>query len=393
MAGTAPHISGVVARGGTLTIHLLAPAPDFLSRIAQPIFCAVPSNTPIEPGLRAIPSAGPYYVKSYTPGQGIVLLRNPNYHGSRPHHLARIEVAVGISTPKAVTDVENGAADYTTLIWSSRATLRALAAGLAARFGPRAGSGPRTQRYFIHQTPELDYLDLNTHRPPFNNARMRQAANYAIDRQALAQLGDVAAALPDRPTDQYLTPGMPGYTNAHIYGLTPDLAKARALTRGKRTTAVLYMCNSSPCDQQGQIIRNDLGAIGITVTVKRFPLLELYSRIARPGEPFDLASVSWTADYPDPSTMLAPLLENSSAFPTFNDPTYRRRIASADLLTGPDRYLAYGKLAFDLAHNGAPLVAFGNASSRDFFSARIGCQAYAFYGLDLAALCIKRRAS
>jgi ABC-type oligopeptide transport system substrate-binding subunit len=115
MADTAPHISGVVARGDTLTIHLLAPAPDFLSRIAQPIFCAVPSNTPTAPqAARAIPSAGPYYVTSYTPGQGVVLLRNPNYHGSRPHHLARIEVAMGFSNRRAITDIEAGAADYRT---------------------------------------------------------------------------------------------------------------------------------------------------------------------------------------------------------------------------------------------------------------------------------------
>ena len=392
MAGTATHISGVVARGDTLTIHLLAPAPDFLSRVAQPIFCAVPSRTPIDPRQQAIPSAGPYYVQSYTPGQGIVLLRNPNYRGSRPHRLGRIEVAVGLSTQQAVTDVEKGAADYTTLIWSHRARLRALARQLAARFGPgspvaRSG-GPR---YFVNQAPELDYLDLNTLRPPFNDARMRQAVNYAINRQALAQLGDVGAALPDRPSDQYLLPGMPGHTNAHIYSLTPDLAKARALTHGKRTTAVLYTCDSSPCDQQGQTIKNDLGAIGITVIVKPFGLLALYSRIARPGEPFDMAALSWTADYPDPSNMLTPLLENRSAYPPFNDVAYRRRIANADLLTGPKRYLAYSKLAFDLARNAAPLVAYGNASSHDLFSARIGCQVYAFYGLDLAALCIKRQ--
>ena len=48
MAGKASHIAGVVANGDTLTIRLLAPAPDFLSRLAQPAFCAVPSNTPIK---------------------------------------------------------------------------------------------------------------------------------------------------------------------------------------------------------------------------------------------------------------------------------------------------------------------------------------------------------
>ena len=97
IAGKADHISGVVASGDTLTIRLLAPAPDFLSRIAQQGFCAVPSNTPIFPaGARPVPTAGPYYVTSYTPGQGVVLARNPNYHGSRPQHFSRIELAVGI---------------------------------------------------------------------------------------------------------------------------------------------------------------------------------------------------------------------------------------------------------------------------------------------------------
>ena len=94
------------------TIRLLAPAPDFLSRIALPAFCAVPSNTPIKE-VREIPSAGPYYVTSYTPGQAVVLARNPNYHGSRPHHFARIELAVGISTKRAFHEIEAGSADYT----------------------------------------------------------------------------------------------------------------------------------------------------------------------------------------------------------------------------------------------------------------------------------------
>jgi ABC-type transport system substrate-binding protein len=182
---------------------------------------------------------------------------------------------------------------------------------------------------------------------------------------------------------------MPGFSHAHVYPLTPDLAKARTLTHGTRRTAFLYTCNSAPCDRQAQIIKNDLGVIGIAVTVKPFPLLALYSRIARPGEPFDLASLSWTADYPDPSTMLTPLLENRSATPTFDDPSYQRRIAHTDLLSGPDRYLAYSTLAVDLARTAAPLVAYGNASSHDFFSARIGCQVYSFYGLDLAALCLR----
>ena len=99
MAGKAAHISGVTAHGDTLTVRLVATAPDFPSRIAMTAFCAVPTNAPLdENGGEPIPSAGPYYVASYAPNHGLVLARNPNYHGSRPHHFARIQLTIGYPT-------------------------------------------------------------------------------------------------------------------------------------------------------------------------------------------------------------------------------------------------------------------------------------------------------
>lgn len=86
--------------------------------------------------------------------------------------------------------------------------------------------------------------------------------------------------------------------------------------------------------------------------------------------------------------MLDVLLNNES----FDDPTYRHRLTAAARLTGPARYIAYGKLDDDLARRAAPMVAVGDLASHDFFSARIGCQTYGFYGVDLAALCIKHAA-
>ena len=88
--------------------------------------------------------------------------------------------------------------------------------------------------------------------------------------------------------------------------------------------------------------------------------------------------------------MLNSILEDSrSVGPTFNDRRYKRRLAAAARLSGPNRYLTYGKLDLDLARNAAPLAAFGNLPSDDFFSARIGCQTFGVYGIDLAALCIR----
>lgn len=87
--------------------------------------------------------------------------------------------------------------------------------------------------------------------------------------------------------------------------------------------------------------------------------------------------------------MLDDMLENSSVYPTFDDPPYQRQLAAAGQLSGTQRYLAYGKLDVALDRNAAPLLAYGNAASVDFFSARIGCQSYGVYGMDLTALCIR----
>jgi YVTN family beta-propeller protein len=389
MAGKTNHISGVVANGDTLTIHLAKPVGDFPTRIATPSFCAVPPGTPPDPkGVRVLPSAGPYYLSSYTPGHRIVLVRNPNYHGSRPRHFARIEFTVG-PYRQAVADVQAGRSDYVWVSGAGAADLRSLASELDTRYGAGSAAAKRgRQRYFVTPRLGLDFFYLNTDRPLFADARMRQAVNYAIDRRALAKVGDAAPA-PDYPTDQYLPLGMPGYARGHVYPLTPDLAKAGALAHGGGKVAVLYTCDGPPCLEQAQIVKVDLAAIGVRVDVQAFPLQTMFLREGRPGEPFDLGYVGWVADYPDPWAMLDTVLEQA-ALPSFNYPAYQRRLARAALLSGPGRYVTYGKLELDMARNAAPLAVYGSQVIPNFFSARIGCQTFGVYGTDLAALCTKR---
>jgi peptide/nickel transport system substrate-binding protein len=392
MAGRAPHLSGAVVRGDTLTIHLLAPEPDILSRLAQPFFCAVPSDTPIDPqGVPVIPAAGPYYFTSYTPGREIVAVRNPHYRGSRPHEFKRIEMTLGTSPQQAVADVEAGSADYGIVAGPTGTDVSALTSRLTARFGPGSAAAARGhQQYFPTTQPGLEYLALNTHRRLFSDVRMRQAVNYAINRRALAKVG-LGSSANAAPTDQYLPPGLPGSSNTHIYPLTSDLVKAKALAHGNGRPAVLYTCDGSSCERQAEIIKTELAAIGLRVKIRASNGLTMYARLARAGEPVDMAVVGWVPDYADPEGMLNEMLENSSVFPAVADRRVARRLAAAARLTGARRYLTYGKLAIQIARDSAPLVAFGVGTNSDFFSARIGCQTYSFYTyVDLAALCIRR---
>jgi YVTN family beta-propeller protein len=384
MSGRAAHIAGVIARGDKLTIRLTAPAGDLPARMAEPVWCAVPPDTPIDPrGVRLIPSAGPYRVVFDAPGQGIVLTRNPNYHGPRPHRLARIELTVGVPERRAIADVEAGRADYAV----DGPADDAQAAALAARYG----QGTRRPRYFVTPVAQLDFIALNTHRRLFADVRLRKAVNYAIDRTALAKLGDEYVRLPEHPTDRYLPPGVPGHTDARVYPLVPDVRKARRLAAGHAAAnAVLYTCDRSPCHEQAQIVRDDLAAIGVHVTARFFPDATLLGRLTRRAEPVDMAWIGWLPDYLDPDAMLNVLLSGGRVIPTFEDPRFRARLAAASRLLGARRSLAYARLDVQLARDAAPWVAIANLSSHDFFSARMGCEVHGVNGVDLAALCLRR---
>ena len=164
-------------------------------------------------GVEHIPSAGPYYIASHTPGAELVLRRNPNYHGSRPRRFDEIDYRFGV-TPQHEPPRSSRPGVPTT----PNAAFGDAAVGEApcpptstrasnARYGPHspaARSG--RQRYFINRRIACEYLLLNPRRPLFASARMRRAVNFAVDRRALARNGRPGLLRPAHrpiPADQH----------------------------------------------------------------------------------------------------------------------------------------------------------------------------------------------
>ena len=262
------------------------------------------------------------------------------------------------------------------------------------RYGP-ASPAARTghQRYFVNPFPDLSYFVFNTARPLFASARLRRAVNYAIDRRALVAHHPLYFG--GRATDHYLVPGIPGYRPVDIYPLGgPDLAKARRLANGVHKHAALYIPNDAPqYMDQARIVQTDLKKIGITVDITSLSSGIIYTRLATPGEPWDIAWVNWGADFADPFTMINEQFDPSASdnFAHFNDPALTRRMRQAAKLSGARRIRAYSRLDEELTRNDPPGVAWGIATFRDFFSARVGCQIYQpIYGIDLGSICLRQ---
>jgi YVTN family beta-propeller protein len=388
------EISGVVVRGSTLTIRLARPDGAFLNNLAEASACAVPRDTPAEP-INDIPSAGPYYIASYTPRQQLVLRRNPNYHGDRPHHLDQIVYAIGIDPARALEEVEAGKSDY-----AVDGVPGGAEPGLKAKYGAGSKAAKEgRQQYFISPASGARYLHMNTNRPLFADVRLRRAVNYALDREALVEqdrkLTALGAFMAGEPSDDYMPPTVAGARDFHLYPLNgPNLGLARRLAGRVHATAIMYATNRPPWPQEAQIIRQNLKPLGIDVQVKEFSTGDFFVRIGRRAEPFDLAVSGYVVGL-DPAGLLAAFggairAENNQNFSYFNDPAFNRKLKAAGQLSGAKRYRVLRQLALELQRDSAPAAAIGWTTRRDFFSARVGCQLFhPLWGIDLAALCLR----
>jgi ABC-type oligopeptide transport system substrate-binding subunit len=239
---------------------------------------------------------------------------------------------------------------------------------------------------------------MNNDRPLFKgNTALRRAVNFAIDRKAMLNQGGYLAG---KRTDQILPPGMAGFRDADIYPLkAPNFTFAKKLASGhtKDGKLVYYTSNTAVSGAVAQIVQFDLKQIGLDVEVKQFARAVQIAKEGTRGEPFDITSEGWIADYADPFDFIDILLNgknlhdsNNNNVAYFNSPAYNKKMEAAARLSGAKRYSTYGNLDVDIMKNAAPWAPILNPNNRYFVSGNLGCFTYNnVYGLDLAALCKK----
>jgi peptide/nickel transport system substrate-binding protein len=391
--GAATHISGVRARGNTLSITLVRPSPDFLERLAVPFFCPVPDETPFVAGAaRAtktgddgrIPfggpySAGPYYIADYDSDAGyVVLKRNPNYRGPRPHSLDAIAIREGVDAAAALDLVRRREWDgITSLSDPLLDPRRAVDQRWGAR-SPAARSGDR--RYFTTPEARTRFIAFDTSRGVFADPDVRRAAALALDRSALA------ATWGALPTDQLLSAALPAFRDRRVYPLHASVAKARATADGRTGRAVMAIpAHCYRCTETAHLVQRDLSAIGIHVRIREVAELD---RALRRGTEFDLLDGETEILYPDSASFLAQAIRDIPR--RWVQPAVRTKVERVAKLSGADRQNAAAALADRLTARYVNVVAYGAHQTSQIIDPRIGCRVLtpAAYGLDLAALCL-----
>jgi peptide/nickel transport system substrate-binding protein/oligopeptide transport system substrate-binding protein len=175
-------------------------------------------------------------------------------------------------------------------------------------------------RDLVHGKPGLDsyYLGLNCTRPPFNDIRVRQAVNYAIDRQhILNTIFEKRGVLASGP----IPPGLwknsilPRATKGYPY----DPRKAQELIRqaGAQGATIKIYINADPeVLDIVEVIQSYLAKAGLKAEITQLDW-SAFKHAVNEGEP-DAFWLSWWADYPDPENFLYPLFHSASEGPGGN---------------------------------------------------------------------------
>jgi peptide/nickel transport system substrate-binding protein len=377
LSGKRRTATGVVARGDTLIVRFTRPAPDFPALTTMPFFCAVPPTLPVDAeGIGDFPSAGPYHVTEYRPGERVTIRRNPFYGGSRPHHVDGFDIDLRApSVDEPIRLIDRGEADWTTLLMP---VFLNPALGLVEKYGINRS------RFFSQPGLTLRMFAFNSSRPLFrNNPALRKAVNLALDRQALQAIG--GGPLAGRLTDQYLPPLVPGFRDGDVYPLEhADPVRARELARGnlRGGKAIFYTGDFGFPLAVAQLAKQQLEAIGLDVEIKPLPQHTGSARyldlLAQPGEEWDIALVVWTPNVPDAQAYLNLLLDSRHLGGTnvagFSSTVYDRALRrAASVPQARQRDFAYGSLDIDVARNAAPLAALTVLNEPTFVSERVGC--------------------
>jgi oligopeptide transport system substrate-binding protein len=288
---------GIHASGSDVTVDLDRPGTDFPSIVASPTFAVVPRfdcpTTELETGLgQCGVSSGGYSLAAVTDTE-MTLTANSHYWAGKPS-IATIHLVTDIGGRSQVEVFEDGDLDYTSIFSNDASWVR-----FDTTLGRQLRSVPSLS---------LTYLGFDTSRPPFDDARVRQAVGKAVDWTRIVEL---VASGDDIAATSMVPPGIPGRDDRSWLPVHDPVTARRLLAdAGFPGGAGFPTITLAGAGNFGSGIVADLKReLGITVRLEAYD--GYFDRLA--SDPPAMWGLTWIADYPGANDFLGVLLGSGAS--------------------------------------------------------------------------------
>ena len=355
----------------TFSLELINQSSSFLKLLAHPASAIINETAYKAYGKDLKTGAGPFMYNAASTSDKIILIKNPNYYakdsaGCSLPYLDSVTVLILPSIEDGLMLYENQKLDLVNTLPSLRVK------EVVEKHIQEFVSHP-PKSLLQHEAEMLSqFYIFNTKQKPFDNIKVRQAINYAINKDKLVD--NVLQGQAIGAANYGITPNtFIGYDIKKITGYTFDVAKAKKLLMdagypgGIGFPEVRVLVNSGNSrnsnivvELQKQLKEN----LNINISFESLPNVQKYE-LQMHGKS-DIYRDAWVADYPSPETFLSlfvgesvPADNNATSYPNtsrYQNPLYDSYFKKGRDTNIKDSSYAYFMKAEQLLINDAVII-------------------------------------
>jgi peptide/nickel transport system substrate-binding protein len=264
---------------------------------------------------------GAYMVNGWSKGNVLVLKRNPNYWKSTPA-VNEVDIEYIPDDNSRILKLQGGQTDIIDFVPLSQI------AALGAQPNIKAQAFP-IQQFFN--------VILNTTLKPLDDVKVRQALNYATDKDAIIKtvfFGQATFMNSPIPPGTYWDKTLPGYPF--------DVAKAQQLIKSSSypngaTVDIQIASGNTVNSNTATILKDEWSKIGITLNIVQLETSVVRTNYRAGTVPIVISG--WTNDMNDPTEIVNYEMRGGASpfayWTRYNDPAINAKITAADLEQDP----------------------------------------------------------
>ncbi len=270
----------------TVVITLSQPHAPLLADLAMYAYSVLPASLVKAQGTSFFQhpvGSGPFMVTSFNPDSEVDLARNPYFYGTKPK-ISKVRVLIVPDDNTRVLMLESKKADV----------IENPPGNLVSQIDKTPGLSVQ-----LYPSTRVDFIQLDEHFAPFKNPLVREALNYAINRNAIIGLAYQGHATPGASFMPYKMKFFDSSITPYPY----DPAKARQLLAQAGyphgfNTFLITVSGDVAGQAEAIVVKSELASVGINVSIQAYELLTAYNK--EDNGHSEMGERYWTNDIIDP---------------------------------------------------------------------------------------------